>query len=140
MSVSLCLSVCLSDSAIARTASTFGTITLVVSNAAINRRKVTVLASMEIWKSVMDTNLIAAMNLARVSLPYLIRHAVLSGSSAGCPAATSPALVFVNTSYANVKQQVLPGIAPVRCPPLLLPVCGSVRGSLCVSMRVHAHA
>ncbi len=95
-----------------RACARFGTLSCVVSNAAINRRKTTALASMDIWRSVMDTNLLAAMNLARATAPYLIRHAVLSAAALG-PAAESPALVFVNTNYANAKQQVLPGIAPV---------------------------
>lgn len=94
-----------------RVAKHFGTLTLVVNNAGINRRKSSVLASMDVWRSVMETNLLAAMNLTRACLPYLIRHAVVAS---GVPSPTNPALVFINTNYANPRQQVLPGIAPVQ--------------------------
>lgn len=129
-----------------RTVDKFGTISLVVNNAALNRRRTTPLASMEVWRGVMDVNLLASMNLTRLVIPFLIRHAVLSGAAAPLPATTGPAIVYINTNYCNSRQQVLPGIAPVRAHAAQkcalkrgpLPVCG-VRCMLAARASSYVH-
>jgi NAD(P)-dependent dehydrogenase (short-subunit alcohol dehydrogenase family) len=93
-----------------RTTTAWGTLSLVVNNAAMNRRKSSVLAGMDIWKSVVETNLIGAMCLTRNVLPHLVRHALISRAQGS---ETSSAMVYINTMLAHHRNQVLPGIAPV---------------------------
>jgi 3-oxoacyl-[acyl-carrier protein] reductase len=87
----------------------FGTVTVVVSNAGTNRRRVAPLADIKTWKDIMDVDLIAAMNLTRLTLPYLIRHAKLSKLD------QKPLLAFVSTRYAHHKGSRMPGISPYIC-------------------------
>lgn len=55
---------------------TFGTLSLVVSNAGVNRRRNAALCagSGQVWEDVTAVNLLAAMHLTRLALPHLIRH------------------------------------------------------------------
>jgi len=94
------------EQAVQKTVEHFGTVTLVVSNAGTNRRRVAALADLKTWKDVMDVDLLAAMNLTRLTLPYLMRHARMSKLG------DKPIVSYVSTRYAHHKGSRMPGIAP----------------------------
>ena len=94
------------ENGVLRTVEHFGTLTIVVSNAGTNRRRVAALADMKTWRDVLDVDLLAAMNLTRLSLPFLIRHAKLSALG------DKPIMAFVSTRYAHHKGARMPGISP----------------------------
>lgn len=85
----------------------FGTLSCVVSNAGTNKRRVAALADIKTWQAVVDVDLIAAMNLTRLSLKWLLRHARLSHDRE-----TKPSLVFVSSDYAHPKGVRVGGISP----------------------------
>jgi len=94
------------EEAVRKTVEKFGTVTVVVSNAGTNRRRVAALADMKTWRDVMDVDLLAAMNLTRLSLPFLIRHAKLTKLP------EKPIVAFVSTRYAHHRGARMPGISP----------------------------
>jgi len=83
---------------------TFGTLTCVVVNAGTNRRRVAALADMKSWREVVEVDQMAAMNLGRLSLPWLIRHAKQTK-------VLRPSLVFISTGYAHPKGVSMNGLA-----------------------------
>ena len=92
-------------------ASTWGTISVVVNNAGINRRRTMALSDVKVWRAIIETNLISSMLLSQLTLPHLIRHSLLSRANG---TNTGAALVFINSTSGNHKQPVVPGTAPVR--------------------------
>ena len=96
--------------AVKRVVEVFGTLTVVVSNAGTNRRRVAALADIETWSQVMEVDLIAAMNLTRLTLPYLLRHVKLSRGAES--AGVKPTLAFVSSNYAHPKGVRMAGLSP----------------------------
>lgn len=70
--------------AVERTVESFGTLSVVVSNAGVNRRRNAALCqdSGKVWEDVTAVNLLAGMHLTRVAAPHLMRHAHLSARPA----------------------------------------------------------
>jgi NAD(P)-dependent dehydrogenase (short-subunit alcohol dehydrogenase family) len=95
------------EAAVGLAVRTFGTLSCVVSNAGTNRRRVAALADMKNWREVVEVDLLSAMNLTRLCLPYLLRHAKLTSPHSG----RKPSLVFVSTGYAHPKGIAMNGLA-----------------------------
>lgn len=95
------------EDAVQKAVEHFGTLTVVVSNAGTNRRRPAALSGMKVWNEVMNVDLLAAMNLTRLSLPWLLRHARLSQNKA-----VKPTMSFVSTGYAHPKGVRMPGLSP----------------------------
>jgi NAD(P)-dependent dehydrogenase (short-subunit alcohol dehydrogenase family) len=91
----------------------FGTLSLVVSNAGTNKRRVAPLADMESWNQVMDVDFLAAMNLTRLTLKYLIRHAQQQQQLTNQPSTQyyKPTLCFISSNYVQHKGVKTPGIS-----------------------------
>eukprot|EP01104_Vermistella_antarctica_P013691 TRINITY_DN4186_c0_g1_i1.p1 TRINITY_DN4186_c0_g1~~TRINITY_DN4186_c0_g1_i1.p1 ORF type:complete len:418 (-),score=69.36 TRINITY_DN4186_c0_g1_i1:58-1311(-) len=89
--------------AVESTVAEFGTISAVISNAGINKRKSSALASIDIWEYVVQVNLVSAMHLTALTLPYLIRHSTRTRDPSGSQ------LVFMNTILATGTTQSTPG-------------------------------
>jgi NADP-dependent 3-hydroxy acid dehydrogenase YdfG len=81
-----------------------GSLAVVVSNAGTNRRKSVAAADPAVWAEVMDTNLLSAMHLTRITMPYLLRRAHATGTPAD--------IVFINTTLSPDRAQPIPGVAP----------------------------
>lgn len=97
------------DSLISTVVSTWGTISAVVSNAGINRRRTTMLSDPSVWAQVINTNLTSSVNLTRLALPHLVRHSLLSLANG---TKTGASLIFMNSTSGNSKQTPTAGIAP----------------------------
>ena len=87
------------EAAVNQTVERLGNLRVVVSNAAVNRRKSALGTNAEVWDEVIRTNLVGAMHLARLTLPYL------------CENPGEAALVFVS-SLAVQARFGMPGLAP----------------------------
>jgi len=82
----------------------FGTLSVVISNAGTNRRKSSALADINVWEDVLRINLLSAMDITRLCLPHLLRHAKHSSDR-------SSYLVYINSNYASSRAPTLPGTA-----------------------------
>jgi len=93
--------------AVRRAVDELGTLSCVVSNAGTNKRRVAALADIETWAQVLEVDLVAAMNLTRLALPWLIRHAKASADER-----FKPTLCFISSQYAHPKGVKMSGLTP----------------------------
>ena len=93
--------------AVERTVATFGTLSVVISNAGVNRRRNAALCqdSGKVWEDVTAVNLLAGMHLARVTAPHLMRHAHLSANPAGTM------VCFVNSHCTSLRCHTFGAVA-----------------------------
>ncbi len=87
------------EAAVNQTVERLGNLRVVVSNAAVNRRKSALGTNAQVWDEVIRTNLVGAMHLTRLALPYL------------CENAGDAALVFVSSAAVQARFG-MPGLAP----------------------------
>ena len=83
--------------AVTSTVTQCGTLSAVISNAGVNRRRSAALCSDSgrVWEQVTAVNLLAGMHLTRFALPHLMRHAAKASRRA------DTLLCFVNTHCAS---------------------------------------
>lgn len=62
------------ENAVHETVKRLGNLTVVISNAGVNRRRSAITSSRAVWDQVMDTNLRSSMNVVRTALIYLCHN------------------------------------------------------------------
>eukprot|EP00013_Stygamoeba_regulata_P017687 CAMPEP_0177678824 /NCGR_PEP_ID=MMETSP0447-20121125/29222_1 /TAXON_ID=0 /ORGANISM="Stygamoeba regulata, Strain BSH-02190019" /LENGTH=555 /DNA_ID=CAMNT_0019187867 /DNA_START=85 /DNA_END=1750 /DNA_ORIENTATION=- len=91
------------EDAIHECARRFGTISVLINNAGINRRRSAAAASRDVWDLVLDTNLRSAMQATRTVLPYMYHR------DKSLP---QPAVIFISSIAQHASFRGEPGIAP----------------------------